>query len=315
MPSPLISVIIPCYNAEKYVKESIDSILRQTYSNLEIVIVDDCSSDNTLSILKGIAAKDNRVKLFCHAENKKLIHTLNECIDYCHGDFIARMDSDDISEPTRLQEQITFLLKNPNYDVCGTSAQLIDEDGKKLSKKKMITCRPIISEIAAMGNFIIHPSVMMRRSVLLNNKYDSSFPSAEDYELWCRLLCKQDIKMTNLPFVGLKYRISNNQISSAFSNEQVVISKKIILDYGLVDPKYISLHMAIFFGVSREKTNDSQDETYIRLLFKKIRKINFLCRFGYYRFIMSYLRKKNRRLFYKCFFINPDLFFLLFKRY
>ena len=99
--SPLISVIIPCYNAEKYVEQAVRSIMNQTYKNQEILCTDDCSIDSTLSILERLATEDSRIRIIRHTENKKLIFTLNELVQESKGDYIARMDADDISLPQR----------------------------------------------------------------------------------------------------------------------------------------------------------------------------------------------------------------------
>ena len=105
----LVSVVIPCYNCEKFVKDAIYSICNQTYKNLEILIADDCSTDSTYTILENIAKKDTRIKLYHNTENMKIVKTLNFLIENASGDYIARMDADDISAPERIKEQVDFL--------------------------------------------------------------------------------------------------------------------------------------------------------------------------------------------------------------
>ena len=102
MESPLVSVIIPCYNCIKYVEEAVMSIVNQTYQNMEILITDDCSSDGTYEILKKLAKLDKRIKLYRNQKNEKIIETLNKMIHKSKGKYIARMDSDDISVLTRI---------------------------------------------------------------------------------------------------------------------------------------------------------------------------------------------------------------------
>ena len=109
MNKPLVSVIIPCYNAEKYVEEAIRSIMTQTYSNLEIIVTDDCSSDNTLMILETLAAEDSRIKVIKNEKNLKIVKSLNNMIEVAQGKYIARMDADDISLPERIEKQVSFL--------------------------------------------------------------------------------------------------------------------------------------------------------------------------------------------------------------
>ena len=117
---PLVSVLIPCYNCEKYVEEAVMSIIEQSYSNLEILVIDDGSTDNTGSILQELAQKDSRIRYIKNETNLKLIRTLNKGIDLCRGKYIARMDADDISLPTRIVKQVNFLEKHPDIGIVGT---------------------------------------------------------------------------------------------------------------------------------------------------------------------------------------------------
>ena len=131
MNSPLVSVIIPCYNAENYVEEAVRSIMTQTYKNLEIIVTDDCSTDNTLKVLRNLAVEDSRIKIIENKENLKIVKSLNNMINIAQGKYIARMDADDISFPERIEKQLAFMDANPEYGLCGTNALCIDEKGKK----------------------------------------------------------------------------------------------------------------------------------------------------------------------------------------
>jgi len=116
----LVSVLIPCYNCEEYVEEAVMSIIKQTYPNLEILVIDDGSTDNTGNILKILAKEDPRIIYIKNEENLKLIATLNKGLNLCKGKYIARMDADDISLPTRIEKQVNFLEAHPEIGIVGT---------------------------------------------------------------------------------------------------------------------------------------------------------------------------------------------------
>ena len=118
MLEPLVSVIIPCYNAEKYIEKSVRSILNQTYCNIEVLIADDASEDSSVDIIEMLKKEDSRIRLIKHQTNKKIVYTLNELIDIATGEYIARMDADDISLPERIEKQIRFMESHKNYAAC-----------------------------------------------------------------------------------------------------------------------------------------------------------------------------------------------------
>src|SRR5436190_1597301 len=118
---PLVTVLLPCYNGELYIEEAVRSMMNQTYSNLEILIIDDFSSDNSNSILTRLATEDKRIRLVRNESNLKLIKTLNKGLGLATGIYIARMDADDISLPERIEKQMNFMLANPDMDLCGTN--------------------------------------------------------------------------------------------------------------------------------------------------------------------------------------------------
>ena len=180
--TPLVSVLIPCYNCEKYVEEAVMSIIKQTYSNLEILVIDDGSTDNTKTILQRLAQKDSRIRYIKNEENLKLIKTLNKGLDLCNGKYIARMDADDISLLTRIEKQVDFLETHPEIGVVGTYIQIF---GVRESVWKMDTKDKYIRAHLFCNSSFAHPSVMMRTSILRDNHlyYNTDYPHAEDYKL------------------------------------------------------------------------------------------------------------------------------------
>ena len=207
----LVSVILPVYNGEQFLKKSIDSVLDQSYKNFELIIINDGSTDKSDLIINKYLPND-KIKYFSR-NNKGLVATLNEAIQRSSGQFIARMDQDDICYPTRIQKQLDFLIKK-NIDVCGTSYKIIDENENVL---KVINSFNEYFEviISAMLVPFAHPSVMFRN---IFQRKDLSYGSgeitfAEDYDLWIKMV-KKDVSFGNLKEILLKYRVFENSLSS-----------------------------------------------------------------------------------------------------
>lgn len=216
---PLVSVLIPCYNCEQYVKEAVMSIMKQSYANLEILVINDGSTDNTGNILKELAEEDTRIVYIKNEKNLKLIATLNKGLDRCKGKYIARMDADDISVPTRIEKQVDFLEKHPNIGIVGADIEFFKED-KKLSIWRMETKDKYIRTGLLFGSCFAHPVVMMRTSILREHHlyYNDDYPHAEDYKLWCDIA--QCTKLANIPEVLLYYRVNENQVSNIYNQKQ-----------------------------------------------------------------------------------------------
>lgn len=179
-----ISVIMPVYNTpEEWLRESIESILNQTYKDFEFLIIDDGSTNNVPEILAEYAEKDSRIKIIL-GEHKGISNALNKGLELSNGNFIARMDGDDISLPNRFERQIEFLNNNSEISICGTGIKFFPNEKNSYYPDKI--------GIVELLNFccIAHPTVMMRKKDLLkyNLKYDESFKSSEDYELWSRAI-------------------------------------------------------------------------------------------------------------------------------
>jgi glycosyltransferase involved in cell wall biosynthesis len=182
---PKVSVIMSVYNGIPFLKKSVESILNQTYKNFEFIIVDDFSTDGSWKYLASL--HDKRVKLIRNKKNLRLTKSLNKALTKACGDFIARMDADDISMPQRLEKQIRFLMKNRSIDLCGTFAALIDKNGKKVGKLHYPQMPDEIKRKLVLYNPIVHPSLMAREAVFKKLKgYNEEFDGAEDYELLMR---------------------------------------------------------------------------------------------------------------------------------
>ena len=129
--NPLVSIIMGVYNEEKNLQTCIDSIINQTYDNWEFIICDDCSTDGSVRVLEEYRNKDSRITVLKNENNSRLAQTLNNCLKVAKGEFIARMDADDISLPDRIQKQVVFLIENPGIDCVGTGRIMFDESGDR----------------------------------------------------------------------------------------------------------------------------------------------------------------------------------------
>ena len=207
-----VSVLMPAYNAEKYIGEAIESILNQTFTDFEFIIVNDGSTDNTAKIIEEYAAKDKRIKFVNNSKNKGLISVLNEGLDLCHGEYIARMDSDDIALPERFAKQVAYMDMHPECGVCGTWAKKFGAGIKENNLMKYQEKVKLL-DFLIYGSLVIHPSSVIRKSVLVDNniKYDSKYKYAEDYALWIEIVKYAEIH--NLQEVLLNYRWHDSNVS------------------------------------------------------------------------------------------------------
>lgn len=210
MKKPKITVLMPVYNAEKFLREAIDSILNQTFKDFEFLIINDASTDNSKKII--LSYEDPRI---IYAENKKnlgVTKTLNRGLKLTKAKYIARMDADDISLPERFEKQVEFMDKNQNLGLLGSSWILIDEAGKKKQFCKAYKGRQAV-------HFMCHGSVMMRKKVLEKvGYYRKIFKYAQDYDLWLRF--SENYEMTNLEEPLYKLRAHRNSVSSTKNEEQ-----------------------------------------------------------------------------------------------
>ena len=206
---PKISVIMPAYNAEKYIKEAIDSILIQTFPDFEFIIIDDGSTDSTAEIVNGYS--DSKIRFWPNARNMGVAATLNRGLDLACGEYIARMDADDISMRERFSKQVDYLDTHPNVAVCGTAIELFCNEAV-IGTRFPSTEPEKIKEDLFFSCGIAHPSVMMRRTAILDlGGYDPAFNGMEDYELWCRVADKS--KIATLSEILLRYRLHRSQVT------------------------------------------------------------------------------------------------------
>ncbi len=232
MINPIISVVMSVYNGEKYLSEAIESILTQTYKSFEFIIIDDGSTDKSLEIIHHYQGQDNRIVVISR-ENRGLIASLNEGIKKAQGKYIVRMDADDISLPTRFEEQVKFMEDNPDIGISGSAVIRFGENIKTAVWRLLKTNEAIKSELLFSSTFA-HPSVIMNREMIFKYDlfYDNRFLHVEDFELWTRMA--KITNMANLSKPLLKYRVVDNSITREANKnleERYLVHKKIFNTY------------------------------------------------------------------------------------
>jgi len=214
-----VSVVMPAYNASDYIKEAIDSVLNQTYSNFELIIIDDASTDNTWEIIKSY--DDKRIRPYKNEENLKIVKTRNKGFDLVSNNskYIAIMDSDDICMPKRLKKEVNFLEKNKEYGLVGSHLIIINENSKKIGKRKYFTNYEDIKKNILVKNPIAQPSVMIRKKVIdeVSGYTSEGYDRSRDYDLWIRIFDKY--KIINIDDYLLKYRVFSEQGKSTHLKE------------------------------------------------------------------------------------------------
>ncbi len=215
MNKPLISVILPVYNAELYVSESIQSVLNQSFSDFELIILNDGSTDGSERVI--LEFQDKRIKYVKNETNLKLIDTLNLGLKLVQGKYIARMDADDIAFPDRFEKQITFLEKNPDYGLVGSFAECFGDTNGIM---KYVEEDQDIRFALLTHNPFIHSTIMVRSTVLKENNlaYKKDKLHVEDYDLWIQLLAFTKAKL--IPECLIKYRVHENQVSNVHREMQ-----------------------------------------------------------------------------------------------
>jgi len=212
--APLISVVLPVYNVAPYIKEALDSVLNQTIQDFEIIVIDDCSTDNTLEVIESI--KDARIRIIKKSENKGLIDSLNIGFTEAKGEFIARMDGDDLNTPDRFEKQLHILQNNSEITACGCWLQCFGTSNKIIKHKqyhKEIQAHLLLSNSMSLG------ATMLKTSAYRSFKFDETKLHAEDYDFWAKTAWES--KMYNIQEVLYLYRVHDKQVSTKHKSIQI----------------------------------------------------------------------------------------------
>jgi len=230
MTTPLVSVIMAVYNGEKFVREAVESILGQTFRDFEFIIIEDGSTDSTAALLSEYKRRDPRVRVKSLDHNHGLTQCLNIGMHMARGRYIARMDADDISLPSRFQQQVDFLEVHPEVTVLGTASLLITESGDPIRKHVFSHVPEILRWNLLLYNPISHPSVMMRTHTLKGlDGYDTGLKRAQDYDLWWRVSLVG--RLGNLKEVHVLLRQHQHRITNVYEEQQLDSAKNILGKY------------------------------------------------------------------------------------
>lgn len=236
--SPKLSVIMAAYNAEKFITEAIESILNQSFDNFEFLIVDDASTDATVSIIESFAQKDSRIHIFHNTENRGQAYARNTALQNARGEYTAILDADDIALPDRLEKQLTFLQRHPNVTLVGSSALLIDEHGKPIGTKGKPNDLRIIDFKMLIQNQFVHSTLMYRRSAVIDiGMYRHEFQHAEDYDLCSRLLTA-GYHLTNMPEPLVGHRIHKQSMTQKPDTQRPQAQRAIVINHRNISPYY-----------------------------------------------------------------------------
>lgn len=221
---PLVSVLLPCFEAERFLPAALDSLLGQTYERLEILALDDGSSDGTRRILEERAARDDRVRVLRSETNQGLIRTLNRGVPEARGELLARMDADDVAAPTRIERQVDLLMRQRDVDVVGTAIEMVDSASLRPLTPRPLRCvSPAGARFAALFTVpVTHATIMARAPVMRAHPYGIAPDSlhTEDYELFTRMLA------AGVAFSNVDERlmlVRANPAGVSFGNEQTQV--------------------------------------------------------------------------------------------
>ena len=204
--NPLVSVLVATYNSENFIKDNLDSLIAQTYKNIEIVVCDDASSDKTVSIVKRYQEKDERIKIIQNEKNLGITLNMNNGIRNCTGKYIAILDADDWSYPYRIEEQVKVMEENPEVALCSGYMDICDEELNVKTVREYPLENEDIRKAIVRYNPISHPASMWRTSELIKTSlYNNRFPIARDYDLVVRISEFGEYK--NIPKSLIKYRV------------------------------------------------------------------------------------------------------------
>ncbi len=274
--NPAISVLMPVFNSEDFIRGAVDSILNQTFKDFELLVIDDGSTDNTWKIINSFS--DTRLVKLKNPKNKGIVCSLNKALKLARGKYIARMDSDDISVADRLEKQYKFMENHPEIDVCGSWVRYFTRVpgirrtyGTKLKPEA-------IKASFLFENVIQHPTVVCRKKIFKNKSYSHGYPHAEDYALWVTLADTSSFAI--YPEILLNYRLHKNQIGQ---RENIVqsdsvkrVHKKLLKKTGVrASPKEFAIHEKLCSG-QYEPTRDFVEEAHMWLI--KIRTANLKSR-------------------------------------
>jgi glycosyltransferase involved in cell wall biosynthesis len=235
--TPLVTIGVPFFNAANYLEDSIRSVLNQSFSDWELILIDDGSTDNSLAIAKSFV--DPRIVIYSDGINKGLVSRLNELATLAKGELIARMDADDIMHCDRIAKQVEYLQSHPEVDVLGTPYAVINENNQILGVSNTSQVTSPDNAIFS-GEFIAHPTVIARKDWFIEHPYNAKYIRAEDKELWIRVRKHAVFRNLNEPLYF--YRVEAGEFYKYYTTNKSVIK---LLSFGIFTHE-IPIHTAFY---------------------------------------------------------------------
>lgn len=262
---PLVSVILPVFNAQAYISEAIESVLAQDYRNFELIIINDGSTDNSAKIIESYTS-DTRLKYIKLHQNNGISLALNLGLEMANGEFIARMDADDIAFPNRLSKQVSFMKRHTDYVACGSSVIFFNEHNTQYKAHFPSTNEEIRAALSLFSHHISHPTIMMRAETIRLNRlrYSTSHLYAEDFHLWSKMIKLG--KLYNFKEPLLYYRHHSSQVSAEYRKNQLAVSRIVLRDYlsNFFNSDYARFPQDVYINLLiHESGNDSKQLSYI----------------------------------------------------
>lgn len=226
----LVSILFPCYNAESYLEFALTSILNQSYKHLEVICVNDGSTDNTLKILNQYQEKDSRIIIVNNTVNEGLISSLNKSFNSISGEYFARMDADDFSSPERIYTLVNFLIKHGEYDLVSSAYNYFYNKISKGNYNPPVGTLPnALKFISLFSTPLNHAGIMGRTRLITGGTYyyDKNYPHAEDFELFSRLAW-QSVSLSNIPTSLYWVRLNSKSVSARFGTIQTQTNLSIV---------------------------------------------------------------------------------------
>lgn len=249
---PLVSILLPVYNAENYIADAVRSIQAQTFRDFELIIINDGSNDRSEEILKSLARFDDRIRVISRA-NKGLVATLNEGIEEARGRWIARMDADDLALPTRIERQLNFL-KQTGADLCGAS--VVTFGWCFPTQRRYPLTHEAIKLQLLFNTAFAHPAVIGRREIFRRFRYEEEWHAIEDYELWTRV-ARSGYRMGNISTTLLRYRRTYSQVTARGRQRQDMARPKIAEIYRSREFRHIPAEILRY---SHDRSGNLSDE-------------------------------------------------------
>ncbi len=246
---------MPAYNTDEFIGDSIVSVLNQSYHDLELIIINDGSTDNTKKVVESF--DDTRIKYFENIKNSGIVFSRNRGLDLAQGDFIAMLDSDDIANHEKFEKQIAFLKKNKDFGMVGSWARFINEKGKRMPGGwKLKAPSEMIPAIMLFKNYFLQSSVLYRRECISHYSFNKDYNIGEDYVIWFEILKKW--KGWNLQQYLVSYRVHNESITKKFKEEKLKREKgvfKLMLSDLTIEPSNEELKMHIMIHDNKQIVN------------------------------------------------------------